>query len=479
MEQNAWIFKKLAPASILYTIVYTLCIYKNTSGVTMPLWIGATIVYACYGVFMTGKMIKKESAFLIAVMLLLGVSTFMTGNMWIIGLNYIGFFILLVCFLLNNLKEEIHWDVFNYVAEFFCSIFGAIASLVTPFIDGNAFLKTKQKKENSKMKYVIFGICIAIPCLLFLGVILMSADMIFANLMEKLFRNIRMPEKVVSIGFMLLFGFFSSYCGLRYLIREKENRPREETQKGEPVLAITVTGLIAVLYLIFCGIQILYLFIGNMKLPRFVTYAEYARTGFFQLLFVCILNLVVVLSVERFFWKNRWLDVVLLVISGCTMIMTASSAWRMVLYIGAYHLTFLRIAVLVALFAIALLMVGVMVYIVRPAFPLLRYGVVIVSVLYLGFAFSHVDYFIASYNLAKMEQSQNIEDYMYIASLSTDAAPAIADYLKENPSGRIEAEEGPYNWKVNYRIQSGSSDYHATPRNFNVSRYIAKKMLTQ
>ena len=44
--------------------------------------------------------------------------------------------------------------------------------------------------------------------------------------------------------------------------------------------------------------------------------------------FVCILNLLLVLGIKKYFKESRMLDVILLVISGCTFIMTASSACR-------------------------------------------------------------------------------------------------------------------------------------------------------
>lgn len=116
----------------------------------------------------------------------------------------------------------------------------------------------------------------------------------------------------------------------------------------------------------------------------------------------------------------------LLAISGCTLIMTASSACRMLLYIRAYQLTFLRVSVLVALAVIALLMAGVIAKIVKPQFPLFRYGFVLVGAVYLVFSFSHVDYFIAAYNLTHTSWEASGEetvDYSYLYTLSTDAAP--------------------------------------------------------
>ncbi len=111
---------------------------------------------------------------------------------------------------------------------------------------------------------------------------------------------------------------------------------------------------------------------------------------------MCVLNLAAVLSIQSYFKENRVLKALLLAISGCTLIMTASSACRMLLYIRAYQLTFLRVSVLVALAVIALLMAGVIAKIVKPQFPLFRYGFVLAGAVYLVFAFSHVDYFIAA-----------------------------------------------------------------------------------
>jgi len=77
----------------------------------------------------------------------------------------------------------------------------------------------------------------------------------------------------------------------------------------------------------------MYLFIGNMQLPEGYTYSGYAREGFFQLLAVCILNLLLVLICLYLFRENIVLKLILTLISGCTYIMILSSALRMIMYI--------------------------------------------------------------------------------------------------------------------------------------------------
>ena len=93
-----------------------------------------------------------------------------------------------------------------------------------------------------------------------------------------------------------------------------------------------------------------------MRLPEGYTYSSYARQGFFQLLAVCIINLIIVLVCLGFFRESRVLKGILTVISLCTYIMVASSAYRMILYIQICQLTFLRIIVLWALAVTALVL---------------------------------------------------------------------------------------------------------------------------
>ncbi len=469
-------FEKAGLACLLYTILYTLCIYKNISGITMPVWVAGMIALSCYSIRLTGRALKKDSIFVIVMMMLIGISTFFTGNGYIIWMNYPAEFLLLVSLLLHNFADDARWDMGKYFAEILNAVFGAIGCIGKPFSEGNAYMKAHKKESNGKGQYVIVGIAIAIPCVTFLGFLLGTADKVFEHILVETFASFTIPTRVFGIGFMLLFGFFSSYCGIHYIAEHSKKIVVSSHKNGEPVLAITITGMIAVLYVFFSLIQIMYLFIGKMELPQGMTYAQYARTGFFQLLFVCILNLILVLSMKKHFKESRVLNAVLLIISGCTYIMTISSALRMSMYIRTYQLTFLRVFVLVALFTIAVLLVGVVLTIIKPDFSFFRFGVVVISTVYVIFAFSHIDYFIAEYNLYKVNENiaesqfgRYTADYQYISNLSTDAAPVIVDYVRKNGK----ENEG---WFTSYYYENKSAVDHITVRNFNVSHAIAKEL---
>lgn len=474
-HEGAAVFLRLAPASLLYAVLYTFCTYQNSMGITIPVWAAGTIAYVYFCIRRFGRELKKGSIPCMAYLLLLGISSFTTGNFRIVLLNELFFFLVLVGAVLHNFRDDEGWDVESYLLEIVRAIWGACSHVMKPFTDGNAFIRSRQRAKDRKARYILLGLCAAVPCILFLGMILKTADQVFANMVNRLFADFRLPGKMISILFLILFGFFSAYCGISFSARGTERKRKEETAGWEPVLAITVTGMIGLLYLAFCGIQIGYLFAGGRHLPEGITYAEYARSGFFQLLFICMLNLVLILWVKKHFLQNRILDIILLVISSCTLIMTASSAWRMTLYIQVYQLTFLRAAVLTALAVIALLMGGTMIFIARPQFPFFRYGAAVTGAVYLIFSFAHVDYFIASYNLSRIGRSEVSVDYGYLSGLSTDAAPAVAAYVRKHEEQREQLNHEE--WYRTYLYQNAIAVNESCGRNFNLSHFLARRTL--
>lgn len=117
--------------------------------------------------------------------------------------------------------------------------------------------------------------------------------------------------------------------------------------------------------------------------------------------------------------------VLLTVISACTYIMIASSAFRMCLYIKNYHLTFLRVFVLWMLALIAVLLAGIVAQIYKETFPLFRYTIVVVTLAVFGFGIVRPDYWIAKYDIDRVATAGDQE---YLSYLSSDAAPVIAGH---------------------------------------------------
>lgn len=468
-------------SAIVYAIFYTFCLYKNASGITAPFFIAGTFLYLFFGMKKMEISMKKTSIFYMVALMLLGFSLMLTDDTRIIVMNYIGILLLLLLFVFHQFYQDKDWGFGKYSAVTGDFLIEILAALGAPFSYAKYYAeKNKKEKENTifrkNITYILIGIGICIPLFIVVLALLISADRIFGDYFIKLVRGIVIPENLFGTIFLSIFIFFLAFCSFAAIAKRtiKEEVVNKRTQ--EPLIAITFTSIMTVLYLLFCAIQIAGLFLGELSLPKGYTYAAYAREGFFQLLAVCIINLALVLACLAYFKEHIILRILLTLISLCTYIMVASSTYRMLLYIKVYQLTFLRIFVLWSLLVIAVLMGGIVISIYRKSFPVFRYAVVIITVFYIGFAYSHPDYFIARENIRAMYTEDNYKDMYYLTSLSADAAPIMVEYA--NNKNLVKSEEQMTS--LNYffeKIQKKTDKISI--RSFNVSRFIAKNGVNQ
>ena len=438
-RRNADFFGRLCIPTIIYALLYTIFLYENTGGILVTLFAIVTGVYSLYCMKILHIEAKPLTVWYSVMMILTGLSSGLTGNKIIQGFNFCWILVFLVFMLLHNFCNDRQWGLIKYIAAAFQAVFGAIGCIAEPFMDIADYMRNERMDSDSmdgdsanatatgghvkkhRMLYVFIGIAIAFPLVVLIVVLLCSADAVFASVIKKIFADINFFT-VSKVVFLFVFALFSSYCGIKYLSKKRISDAPVETPAFPAAIGITVAATISVVYVFFCFIQIVYLFGGLMQLPSGYTYARYAREGFFQLLFVCILNVIIVLLGSELFRKNKILNAFLILITLCTYIMIASSAYRMGLYVSEYGLTATRLCVFWALGVIALFMLGVILSICKSAFSLFRYGIIVIGVCYLVLAFARPDYLVARYNTVCMEDT----DYKYLMSLSTDASPALA-----------------------------------------------------
>ena len=437
-RQMKFQFSFFGLASMVYALFYAFCLYKNASGITYPFFVAGTLCYFFLSMKKLGVPYKKGSLFYVISIILLGISNCCTTSVPLLKMNKLGIFLLSFILMLHTIYQDTNWNLPKYMAAILRTILNSITCLFSPFHDMASFFDAKKQEKSGKKDYffyIMLGIAISIPVLAVIIMLLCSADVVFENIIKNIFSFDISFTDIIRIILLIAVVFLASYALLSALCKKTVKEEISEKKVLEPITAIIVTGMLSVVYLTFSMVQILYLFIGKMNLPDGYTYSSYARQGFFQLLAVCIINLILVLVCLSFFKDNMILKVILTVISGCTFIMILSSTLRMIMYIEEYDLTFLRIFVLWALAVIFLLMTGVTIYIHFQRFPLFFYSVVITTVFYIGLSFAHPDYWIACYNLSA--HSNYTSDYVY--TLSTDATPAILSASK-NPNLMVDMQ---------------------------------------
>ena len=243
---------------------------------------------------------------------------------------------------------------------FFAGLFGELGA-------GFAALGSFRQRERWDLRRaagVLFGCAGALALLALLVPALLRADALFAHEMEGLFAwelpKLRFPQ-ALAIGLALT----PFACSLLWrLAHPREGKAAAEHAPWLPPVVFLVS-LLALdgLYALFLGVQSAGLFGGPAYLAsRGLSYAEWARSGFFQMVRVTVVNLSVLLGAVSWTKRERGFGAIRLaaaVLAAESLLLLGSAAWRMSLYVSAYGLSFKRcmtywgMAVMAALFAFA------------------------------------------------------------------------------------------------------------------------------
>lgn len=497
MKRKEKRFQTFGAGSFLYALFYTFCLYHNTSGITYPFFAGGTLLF--FGYFIKRSKISSadenqeqkkahiNNTFLMVCIVLAGGLNCATDSGVLIFFNKVLMSVLISVFFLQCWQDLTGWGIAAYFRSCALMLCGTIGSIATPIEDIAAKWKLrpaqreKTENPNRKRKWssVGIGLLIAIPVAMFVTILLASADAVFSNMVYSILtfsididflKNIETFIRVLFyslIVFLLCYGMFAYNTEAKNIKKIREAAKTEEANM-DSYIAITVNGVMCVIYVAFSIVQIFGLFLGKMALPEGYTYASYARRGFFELVFVCVFNILMVLFTIAYFKVSRLLRTLLTVICSCTYIMIISSAYRMLLYISSYHLTFLRLLVLWGLVIIAIVMTGVLIFVYNQKFSLFRFLLIVLSVGWLVFSSAHPDYWIASYNIMACDDGAEYDHFYLTQSLSLDAVPAL-------PKEMYHDKNSVY-WKRTQKYRKQTETFLGV-RAFNFSRaYAAHQM---
>jgi hypothetical protein len=238
---------------------------------------------------------------------------------------------------------------------------------------------------------------------------------------------------------------------------------------------VTALVMLDVLFALFVMVQITVLFGGREHVLETsgLTFAQYARSGFFQLVAVAALTLVVIGFFARYARRTGSRDDRLLKILGgvlvvLTLIVLASALRRLALYEEVFGLTRLRVAVHATIFWLTGMFCMVSIAGVRMNTRWLPRGIVIFSSLaLLAFTVVRPDALIAEHNVGRFERTGKV-DVSYLAGLSADAAPALARLPEPERSCalvslRHELMEPDSLWALNFARDTARETLSATP----------------
>ncbi|AXX33538.1 DUF4173 domain-containing protein [Actinosynnema pretiosum subsp. pretiosum] len=280
---------------------------------------------------------------------------------------------------------------------------------------------------------------VALTCVVLLVFLplLASADEAFADLVLSVLSQPGAPAPVTA--------FFGAAAGAGVLAaRRLQALPNTSDRPLDPARPVArrdwalPVGALVALFTAFVAVQLRTLFGGDrhVQVTADLTYADYARGGFGQLVVVTLLTLGVLGAVSRFASRATgrdrvWLRALPGALCALTLVIVASAVHRMWLYQRAYGFTEQRVLALAAELWLGLVCLVVLAAGVRLSAAWLPRAVVATAAgAVLALAVANPDLLVAEANVARYEATGRI-DQPYLTTLSVDAAPALARLPEE------------------------------------------------
>lgn len=301
-----------------------------------------------------------------------------------------------------------------------------------------------------KVVPVLRGLLLALPLVIFLAALLASADLVFADQLKWLFKSFdlsRLPEYMFRVLYILMLAY--AFTGLylqailptRWGAQPKEEVPAPAASK-KPALfivsqflgateAFVVLGSVNLLFAFFVAIQFRYFFGGQANITAAgYTFSEYARRGFFELVLVAVVSLLLYLSLNAVTRRDnprqaRAFTALAVLLVGLVWVILASAFQRLLLYEDAYGFTSLRTYTHIFIPWLGFLLLAVIVLqIVRRE----QYFGGLLLLTAFGFALTfgviNIDGLIVRQNVARARAGAEL-DGQYLVGLSDDALPAL------------------------------------------------------
>lgn len=365
------------------------------------------------------------------------------------------------------------------------AVFGAIPEAA----DSWSWLRERNQKGRVVVS-VVRGLALAVPVVVVFTVLLVSADAVFANVVEDAWKLLALnpDSRLIDQGVISLSIGWLAAGALAYGLARRRPRPvtvpAGDAESGEgdvafvygdepavpmqaveappkrkagPFLRLSmietgiILGLVDALFAVFVLIQMAYFFGGEAFInDRGLTYAQYARRGFFELVAVSVLTLGLALTLNHIALRREKrasivFNALAFVLVGLTTVMLISASQRMYLYEEAYGFTHLRVFTHVFMLWLGVLFVFFLLSLFNLKPRIFALGVLLTSIGYLvTLNVMNVDLYLAQRNIDRFYQGYAL-DLSSLGRLSEDAVPAVINLYTDSDASS-EAREWAGQW---------------------------------
>ena len=298
-----------------------------------------------------------------------------------------------------------------------------------------------------RMGAVGTGLLISVPILAVMIMLLVNADAAFEGLVD-LLPEIRLEEYFSSAFWGALLGWIL-YSRAVTLHRGGNPARVRKAPKGLNALTVnTVLMMVCLVYVVYLLSQLAYLSGGLAGiLPEGYTLAEYARRGFFEMAWLCVINLGLLCCVMWLIRAEGKLPLVTRIagafLGATTIFLVVTASAKMLLYIDSYGLTRWRVLTEVIMLWLTITTILVTIRLFRRRMPYMKAVVITAMVLGALVFWADVDTVVAKYNVESY-RSGTLEtvDVVHLHYLGPGAVPYLRALTEdENPKIAAQAEE--------------------------------------
>lgn len=479
-----------------FLLFYTFPMTRNTLGGVLMLW--SLFVFGAVYLLCSGVKIPMASWVLGAIGMILSVGLITSANLVLQVVLILAVFAFFCAFLytacgLHGRKITDDTCLGHLIKAIFVIPSVSLTNLFTALPIRSSGKRGKSVAQT--IGWIAVGLGVAIIPTVIVAMIL-SYDPQFRQLLNHIFsfewKEIRSLPVDLFFGFGVAIVLFGTMFGVKSRTTQKEDATKTPSMKGTHVLpqallcaAITPVLLVYVLFFISQGDYYLSAFTG--RLPEPLTYADYARSGFFELCWVSAINAFLLVLFNLLIKRKADHPPILqkiysIAISLITLILIATALSNLFLYIEFYGLTQKRVyaawlvLLLSAIFSLVLL---------KQFFSRIKLSFAILAVCVAFFAIitlPNVDGMIADYNVdAYLSGELDEVDIGSVRSYGVSSVPALVrlrDILSEKPD--LDHEEQKLLLECNNALKSISRELEKRPDHifaFHIPSWRAEQLL--
>ena len=431
-------------AALVLGVAGDFLLRETPLGINVVLWVGAFCVALWLVARACGVALRQNLRWMLPTLLLFSALPAWRDSAWLLALDL---FAIVVAFTVGALRtpRPVHRaGLSDYVVGLGQATGAAAGGSVTLMQRDIEWRELPAGPQARQAVAVGRGFLLAAPLLLVFGGLFVAADQVFQGLVSDAVPD---PARLFShVLLVAVFAWIAAGLAREYLVTREPFRP----VMGRPLTlgrteVVVVLGLLNLLFLAFVLVQLRYLFGGSSVVEErtALTYAEYARHGFFELVVVAALVLPLLLAAD---WlrrrENRRDDVVFRALAGALLVLLgvvmASALQRMRLYQREYGLTELRVYTTGFMLWLAVVLAWAAATVLRGRRDLFAVGALISGfAAILAVNALNPDALIARTNLDRPKL-----DVAYLLRLSDDATPALVHALPNlEPGLRAQIED--------------------------------------